>query len=741
MLSIVWREFKNLILLPSNEHINKERNNLLNIKFNQRWKAIIFSFLISTVFIWFSLYPPAFAALLLERLNYLAYDLRLNFQIQPHQKPKNFIVIVDIDEKSLQAEGRWPWSRQKLSELVKDLYQQGVTVIAFDMIFPETEPNADHIFAHTLAASQNKSVLGVYFSPLKRPDAGILPMPSLKINVAHIDLPDMQSYTANIPLLQNAAGQGGAISVTPDKDGVIRHYNLLQHYKNFLYTSLALEAVRVYLLKPPLSIMTSRIGQMTVIDAIKLGNEIIATDEQGRIFIPYLGPSRTFKYYSATDILHHALAPDELKNALVFLGTSAVGLGDIRSTPVESVFPGVEIHANVAEALLTDHFPFMPAWIPGAQFFLLICLSLSLSLIYTRVGPLWIISTSFLLMIVIFFASILLWQYTQIVFPIVLAMALIGTLAIFNMTYGFFMESKRRDELKKVFEQYVPSGHVDEILKNPKAFDVFEGERKTLSVLFMDIRGFTTISEKLTIIELKKLLNFFLTEMTRVIFEHDGTVDKYVGDMIMAFWGAPLKDELHSQHALMTALDMIKTAVQLQKTLSHMQLPPVQIGIGVNTGVMDVGDMGSTYRRAYTVLGDAVNLASRLESLTKYYGVNIICGENTVSNFNQYFSENFIFRLLDKVKVKGKNKGVCIYEPIGIKAELDEKLLSSLNNYQQALNAYFSKDFVRAKILFLKLTSQFSENVLYKIYLARIEKFLLMPPAENWDGLWEHHEK
>jgi adenylate cyclase len=711
---------------------------MVKIALGRKLTALLLSFLITIAFIWFSLYPSSIIDILLKRLDYIAYDMRLNLLLSPQTRPKNLIVIVDIDEKSLKAEGRWPWTRAKLSALVKALYQQGVTVIAFDMLFPEAEDSADEEFAKILSQEKNKNVLGVFFSGRKEPPAGELPAPAVVLSQKNenISFPAMQSYIANVPVLQVAAGHAGTISVISDQDGAIRHYSLLQRYGNSLYPSLALEAMRLYLLEKNITLNTEKVGDYLTVEAVNLGNQRIATDGEGRVFIPYLGPSRTFPYYSATDVLHHRLLPQQLQNALVFVGTSAVGLSDLRSTPVESVYPGVEIHANVAEAIFANHFPYVPAWAPGAQLALLVLSGIGLSLLFVFMGPLWIILISIVSVLSFFFGSVLLWKTTAMVFPITLPIFLAAALASFNMTYGFFTESKRRDELKKVFEQYVPAARVEEIIKHPEALNIFEGERKVMSVLFMDIRSFTTISEKLTIAELKKLLNFFLTEMTGIIFKHGGTIDKYVGDMIMAFWGAPLSDEEHARHALMAGLDMINTTLQLQSRLTEMNLPNIHIGVGVNTGMMDVGDMGSTYRRAYTVLGDAVNLASRLESLTKYYGVNIICGENTVSG-----QDVFVFRLLDKVKVKGKHIGISIYEPLGLRAVISAEKLEELQHYEKALDAYFHQDWQSAQKIFLHLANNTADSILYQVYLNRIRQFITHPPSDEWDGVWEHLEK
>lgn len=707
--------------------------------FNRKTVAIFYSLLITLVFIWFSLYPPHVADVLLKRLDYISYDIRLNLLIPPKAHPKNPIVIVDIDEKSLREIGRWPWSRENLSALVRGLYQQGVTVIAFDMLFPETQAIQDNVFAQTLSQKKNTNVLGIFFSSQNNPPVGMLSAPVVVLTAAqnkNLTLPAMQSYIANIDQLEQAAGHAGAISVIPDQDGVIRRYSLLQRYGDKLYPSLALEAMRLYLLEDKVSLQTEKVGSLSAIEAINLGNQRISTNDEGRVFIPYLGPSHTFPYYSATDIIHHRLPAERLQNALVFVGTSAVGLSDLRSTPVESVYPGVEIHANMAEALFANRFPYVPGWAPGAQLVLLVFLGVVLSIAFVYLGPLWIILISMLALISFFFGSLELWKNTEMVFPIILPIFLVVTLATFNMTYGFFTESRRRDELKKVFEQYVPTGHVAELIKHPESANIFEGERKVMSVLFMDIRNFTSISENLTIVELKKLLNFFLTEMTGVIFKHGGTIDKYVGDMVMAFWGAPLPDEDHAKHALAAGLDMLTVTEQVQKKLIETGLPNIRVGIGVNTGMMDVGDMGSAYRRAYTVLGDTVNLASRLESLTKYYGVKMICGESTVLG-----QDEFIFRLLDKVKVKGKHVGISIYEPLGLRTAVSAETQTELQLYEKALAFYFQQNWLGSRDLFQQLQEQHPTELLFQIYINRIGLFIANPPPADWDGVWEHLEK
>ncbi len=703
---------------------------------------VLFSLILTFIFAWLSIAPPKTFHTLINRLEDLIYDVRLNAWLPAHPVAKNPIVIVDIDEKSIREIGRWPWSRDKLTQLVQKMYAQGATVIAFDMLFSEPEStqlcapnvvNEDTSFKNALEQGKDKVILGSFLSNEHEVSIGQLPPPSIELAPLHLTdlaLPKMQSYISNIPLFENAVNMGGVLSIIPDADGILRRYSLLQRYGDNLYPSLALAAVQLYLLEKNVTISIDNIGTQKVIESITLGSSKILTDQDARVFVPYIGPARSFPYYSASDIMNDRLPEDTLQNTIVFVGTSAVGLGDVRATPVGSVYPGVEVHANVAEGLFLNRFSYIPSWEPGAELVLIVVLGVLLTIIFAIVGPVWIGVCTVVVLSSLYFGLSWLWKDTNIILPLVIPTLLVIFLAVFNIAYRFFLESRRRTELKHAFEQYVPVGRVNEILKDPEAADAFEGERKTMSVLFMDIRNFTTISEKLKIVELKKLLNFFLTEMTTVIFKHGGTVDKYVGDMIMAFWGAPLPDNHHARHAVSAGVDMLATTQKIQDKLLEMGLPHIRIGVGVNTGLMDVGDMGSTYRRAYTVLGDAVNLASRLESLTKYYGVGMLVGENTIS-----YQTQFEFRLIDKVKVKGRHETVRIYEPI------TEEMRPTLADYQMALDYYFAQKWNEAKALFSTLAQQYPDVKLFKLYLVRIIDFEKSPPPENWDGSWEHSEK
>lgn len=711
--------------------------------FGSKGTEVVFSLIITFIFAWLSISPPKVFQSVLGRLEDVVYDIRLNAWLPAHAEPKNPIVVVDIDEKSVREVGRWPWSRDKLASLVQKLYAQGATVIAFDMLFSEPENNQtcsingsggqDALFKKVLEEGKGKIVLGTFLSNEHEISIGQLPKPVVELAPLHLTnivLPKLQSYISNIPIFENAVDNGGVLSIIPDSDGILRRYSLLQRYGDNLYPSLALEAVKLYLLEKNISITVDAIGSEKVLTSVQMGNEKISTDPIGRVYVPYIGPARSFRYYSATDVMSDRLPPNTLQNTLVFVGTSAVGLGDVRATPVGSVYPGVEIHASVAEGLFANRFSYIPSWEPGAELTLILILGIVLTIFFAYVGPFWIGVATVSVLTALYAGLSRLWQIHNIIMPLMLPSLLVVFLAIFNIAYRVFIETRRRSELKHVFEQYVPEGRVNEILKNPEAADAFEGERKNMSVLFMDIRNFTTISERLNIIELKKLLNFFLTEMTTVIFKNHGTIDKYVGDMIMAFWGAPLSDEEHAKHTIQTGIEMLATTQAVQDKLIAMGLPHIRIGIGINTGMMDVGDMGSTYRRAYTVLGDAVNLASRLESLTKYYGVGMLVGENTIVN-----QKEFVFRFIDKVKVKGRHESVSVYEPVS------QDMKSELTRYQTALDCYFAQDWLAAKALFSELAKSFPDTKLYQLYLMRVLDFEKSPPPSDWDGSWEHTEK
>jgi adenylate cyclase len=333
-------------------------------------------------------------------------------------------------------------------------------------------------------------------------------------------------------------------------------------------------------------------------------------------------------------------------------------------------------------------------------------------------------------------AFVNLWLWIDQAFVTSLIGPLLAVVAVtsFNLVYGFFTETLAKRQLKSMFGQYVPPELVEEMSRNPEGI-TDDGERRELTVLFCDIRGFTTISEQLTASQLKDLLNRFFTPMTEIIFDHRGTIDKYVGDMIMAFWGAPLADPDHARNAIDTALMMLARTEELKPELARLGYPEVNIGIGLNTGPMNVGNMGSQFRRSYTVLGDSVNLGSRLEGLTKFYGVQLIVGEQTHAG-----QDAFLFRQLDRVQVKGKKEPTRIYTPICRLDEATSEVRAELALYEQARRAYIEKRWDDAEQGFRELRVE-EDNVLYDIYLERLAHLRVEPPDDDWDGTFVHTSK
>ncbi len=731
---------------------------------------IVVGLLILLLFVWLSITTNSPVRYVLTRLNNIFYDIELSMHLWMHPKlAKGPVAIVDVDDLSLKELGRWPWPRSLLAKLIDQLKQQGVVVIATDMMFAEPDVNVvssisatlelkklntpvvqaalnqivsdfeqDGIFARSL---QNiDTVLGMVFLPHQQ-QQGLLPQPLLILTPQQereLSIPRAVGYISNVPVIESAVKSAGFLNIFPDGDGVIRRAPLLMRFQKNVYPALSLEAVRRYLLIKQLELETPYYGSTIRLEGIKIGGIFIPTDDRGEALIPFIGKSYSFPYYSAVEVLQGKLPPQALEGKLVFIGTSATGEGDIKATAVEKVFPGVEVQATIANGILTHYFPYSPPWAKGAEVVFTVFIGLLAAIFFPYLGPIMVsaLMVSMPLAFIIFlFAEEWVWHKTGFIFSTFLPTALIIVLATFNIIYGYLFEARKRKRLRSMFGQYVPKKHIDAMLKAKGNFGML-GDDRDMTVLFADIRGFTTISEGMKAQELKEMLNFFFTPMTEVIFKHKGTIDKYVGDLIMAFWGAPLKDKSHAAHALAAALEMQETIVKMASELESRKWPKIEMGIGLNSGMMSVGDMGSKFRRNYTVLGDEVNLASRVEGLTKYYGVAVITTEQTQNNQAEY-----IFRQLDRVRVKGKKAGVNIYEVLTKAKSASPALLQELEEHQQAMQLYFEEHFQEAEKLFSKLAKTYPNQKIYQLYLERLAIFKKTPPPANWDGVYTHTTK
>ena len=721
--------------------------------------------LLTLAFITLHLSPPAVIDDLFSRLDQLIYDIRFNAALEEHSS-EHKIVVIDLDEKSLAAEGRWPWSRAKVAQLLEQLANYGTAVVAFDILFSEPERN---IVSELLAQPPIQStstelqaqlqalessvdfdaefashlgdtdvVLGYSFFATDSRQGGQLPPSLIELTPdqqQRLVMPPMLGYTANLSILQDAAISGGAFTTMPDQDGSLRRSPLLFRFGDQLYPSLGLEAARLYLFEENVQLVTGQVSASTeTVVGIQLGGSFIPTDAVARATVPYIGGQKSYPYLPATDVLNGRITSDVLEDSIVLIGTSAIGLKDLRTTPVGTSYPGVEVHANIIDGILSNQFPSRPDWEPGATASIMLLFGILLALLLPRLGPVWLVSLGLGSVVAVIGFNFYLWQAQQYDLPLASQVILLVLLTSLFLTEGFLRENNQRKQIKGMFNQYVPPAHIDAMLSDPENY-TFDGETKVITVLFSDIRSFTNISEKLSAGELKQMLNRYFTPITKVIFDQEGTIDKYVGDMVMAFWGAPLDDAKQKEHAIEAALQMLETTEQLKKEFAEIGLPEVNIGIGINTGRMNVGDMGSTYRRAYTVLGDAVNLGARLESITKAYGSRLIVSENTCKDVT-----DFLFRCIDRIQVKGKEEPIDIYEPIVRTRDATQAQHLAIKRFTEAREMYINQQWDEAKAAFETLMAQAYDRPA-EIYLERIETLRDQDLPTDWDGTFRHTSK
>lgn len=677
----------------------------------------------------------------IDRMENYLYDVRVRLTMPGGIDDR--IVIIDIDEASQQQLGQWPWQRETLAAIVDSLFDDyGIRGLAFDVLFAEAgRSGGNEAFAESFIA--RNIVAGFVFKDsisANEPEfTGTLPAPIIPASdLTGISVPfvEARGFTGSLAELQeNAAGGGFFDSPLIDSDGVFRRAPLVQRYRGDLYPTLALALVYAVEGAPSVGFRFANDKRRGIdLESFQMGERNIPVNEQAAVFIPFRGPQESFRYIPARDIVNRTAPAEVLQDKLVLVGASAAGLLDLRSTPVGQRYIGVEVHANLVAGLLDGTIRQQPAWSVGLELLLLIFVGTLIALLLPKLSPL----SALLLVAAIFalamVANLWLWNAFNLVIPIAPLFGYTLVCGLLQITYGFFIEQRNKRHLSQIFGQYIPPSVVEEI--DASGADVsLDGDTRNMSVLFSDVRGFTTISEGLTARELTQMMNEFLTPFTRVIQQHRGTIDKYMGDCVMAFWGAPLPDENHAKNALLAAYGMLDAVKALDEPFALKGWPAVRVGVGIATGDMNVGNMGSEFRVAYTVMGDTVNLGSRLEGLTKQYGVDIIVSENTVAAI-----DDFTFRELDLVRVKGKHKPVAIFEPVGLSAKLDAKTRAELADYEKALALYRRCYWDDASALFEKLTER-TGALLYNVYLDRIERFRQEPPEANWDGVFDHLSK
>ena len=712
----------------------------------------------------------------LQRLDDIIYDARLRATMPGTLDER--IVIVDIDEQSLAEVGRWPWSRNRLASLMDELLlRQQVALVGFDVVFGEAdessgvrqlrqlaagalkdqpgfiarlaqlEPRLDYDAAFARSMENRPVVLGYYFTSDRDGRVnGVLPAPVMQhesLQGRPIQFLSWNGYGANIAALAQAAPRAGFFNSITDADGVVRSMPLVAESGGQYYESLALAMLRMRVGSPrvePGFPAASVLGggndsAYQRLESILLtnGNKTLSipVDERVATLVPFRGAGGpqggSFRYISAADLLLGRLPAGALKEKIVLVGTTAPGLLDLRVTPVGETYPGVETHANVLSGLLDGRVMVKPDYARGFEIVMLLVTGLLLAFALPLLSAPRAVAAS--LTVISGLIGINLWLYLGYGLVLPLASALVMALAAFalNMSYGYLVESRSRRELANLFKTYVPPELVREMYRDPKRYTM-QAASKELTVMFCDIRGFTSLSESMEPTQLQALLNGVFSQLTTVIRANRGTVDKYIGDCVMAFWGAPVHDADHARLAVKAALEMLEAVDQINARHRASGLADIGIGIGINTGLMCVGDMGSDVRRSYTVIGDAVNLASRIEGLCKTYGVNIVVSDNTRTQ-----TSGFEWQELDKVCVKGRQQAIAIFSPLQPIQEL-APATGEQEKWKLALKAYRAQDWDSCQPLLLDLLRKSGEKYLYSVYAERVASRQRLPFDPQWDG-------
>ncbi|WP_418185401.1 CHASE2 domain-containing protein [Aliarcobacter vitoriensis] len=662
------------------------------------------------------------------------------------------VVIVDIDEASIKNFGQWPWSRDKLSKIIENLTLSNVAVVGMDIVFAEedrTSPKQiakklniksdleDYDLEFAITVENSPVILGYSFdlsndnSSKETPSIPAVFVEKNKQNNQNFMI-EAKGTVLNLPILQNSSYSSGFFNIIPDESGIIRSVPLFISFDDILYPSLALEMIRVLNDTQRVFINYDETG----ISNIVIDDIIIPTDRFGRMFINYRGAEKSFKYISAKDVYENNFQIEDVKEKIVLFGTSAAGLFDLRATPFDSVFPGVEVHANIIDNILDGDFIHKASYLDGLNIIIIFLLSFIVVILITY--------SHFYLKPIIFFIFILSFIILSykllfdfgVILNIVFPLLTIVLASVLSLIFDYFYNIRSEKAIKVKFASKVSKNVMDDILKNIDKNE-FSAKSKEVTIFFSDIRGFTNISEKLDAKELISFLNRYMQPMSEIIIKYQGTIDKFIGDAIMAYWNAPIDIKNHCDLALKASLEQLEVLEKLNVELQKENLPKIDIGIGLNTGTVIVGEMGSSLRSDYTVIGDTINLGSRVESLCKYYDSKL-----NISNFTKdKLQEEYIFRFLDLVKVKGKNEPVEIWQVLG-SGEAKESLKEELDLYHKAIEFYKNSDFINALEIFESLENnenKTNKNI-YKIYITRCKEFIKTPP-KNFDGVYEHTTK
>ncbi len=708
----------------------------------------------------------------LERLEDLIYDVRLRATL-PRTLDER-IVIIDVDEASLERVGHWPWGRDKMATLVTELFdRQEVAVLGFDVVFAEAdtssglprlqelakgplkdepsfarelaklEPALDYDARFAAALDAQNAVLGYYFtSDRDRQGRGSLPPPVVtqqQLGGSTLQATQWSGYGSNIAALSRAVPVAGFFNTMSDHDGLVRSLPLLAEYQGNYYESLALAVYRTLLGGAEVvpAFATAPVpGERVLLRGVELhhgaGRDFIPVDERLSVLVPFRGAGGrdggSFRYLSAADVLDGVLPAGSLRGKVALMGSTAPGLQDLRATPVGPAYAGVEAHANTLSGFLDGTAIYRPDYAAAFDVLQIAVVGLLLALLL----PLLSAGRSMLLagaaLMALVGTNLALYLGYHLALPVGTALVVVVFATALNMAHGYLTESRTKRHLAQLFGTYVPPELVDQMLLAPERYSMQAASRE-LTVMFCDMRGFTAMSERMEPVQLQALLNTIFSRLTQAIRTRLGTIDKYMGDCVMAFWGAPVATPDHAALAVQAALDMVGAVKALNAQHRAQGLPEIGIGIGLNTGTMCVGDMGSDIRRSYTVIGDAVNLGSRLEGLCKVYGVEIVASEATRTQ-----APGFVWQELDRVRVKGKEDAVGIFCPLGAVGTLTEEQKRLLELWHQALASLRVQDWPACDAHAQTLRQTEPDNVLYTWYGERVAQLRVLPYQPDWDG-------
>jgi adenylate cyclase len=721
---------------------------------------------------------------ILDMIELKTYDLR--FRSRGRLEPSPAVVLAVVDEKSLETEGRWPWPRSRLAALVDTLSRDGARVIGFDIGFLEPDENSqlglvnqlaqevhaldiknakladfiaanrkhadnDLALANAIRNSTAAVVLGYFFhmsvADLDRPlEPGQIARQLERISASRYPLviykdpnlkvaPFTRAYApqSNLEMLTRAASSSGYYNVTTDPDGVVRWMPLILQCGEDIFPPLSVSCAWLYLGRPQLLVKVALYG----VEGIQLGGLFIPTDESGQLLVNYLGPPRTFPHFSISDILRGKLPAGTFKDKIVLVGATAMGTHDLRSTPLSPVYPGVEVHATVIDNILTQDFMTKPKWSAVYDLLAIIVLGILTGIALPRMGAVKGLALAAGLFALHILASRWLFVTSRVWLNMVYPLLVLSANYTALTAYHYVTEERERKKIKGAFGQYVAPIVIEEMLKEPERLKL-GGEEKVLTVLFSDLAGFTSYSERYRPHEMVNILSDYFSNMTEHIFAHQGTLKEYVGDELMAIFGAPLEQEDHAHRACAAALAMRDRLHALRTDWATIGRPALRARTGVNSGPMLVGNLGSRYRFAYGALGDQVNLGSRLEGLNKQYGTEVIVGENTA----RLVEGSFVLRELDLVRVVGRAQCVRIYELVAASAaELPTEKQRALSAYAAGFDAYCRQHWKEALSLFNESLALQPEDGPSRVMVERCQIYLASPPPEDWDCVFEHVKK